>query len=346
MDWIMNIWLKPLNKGSDRLKELMNDIKSINSAIDDEKSKKIFMNRMMYSLSQDPFYIHNIINMLEEYQIVVKYMEMLKVLYGVDKVIIWGAGTWGKLIYGILNSSFSVIGFVDSDLSKKEFCNQKVYRPDEIGTWNDCAVFIASTLYYNEIEKRCVLAGISAERIINVGRIMRESLYRKQYFDSEIMKHIKEKKETFLDCGCFDGYTVDNFVHWCSGDYNRIISFEPDEKVYLKCIDNVEKKYKNAVVQNIAIGRKNEKLNFDNDLSSGGSRIDKNGKQIVQVMSIDEILEGTEATFIKMDIEGFELDALYGAKDTIIKYRPRLAICVYHKLSDIFENTKIYSFVT
>lgn len=57
-------------------------------------------------------------------------------------------------------------------------------------------------------------------------------------------------------------------------------------------------------------------------------------------ISIDDTvreLDLPRVDFIKMDIEGAEMMALRGAKRSIVKYRPNLAICVYHKLIDFYE---------
>lgn len=71
--------------------------------------------------------------------------------------------------------------------------------------------------------------------------------------------------------------------------------------------------------------------------ASGGSRIDENGSNDIYTESIDQILQGKKATFIKMDVEGAELDSLKGAKDTIKNFKPKLAICIYHKPNDIIQ---------
>lgn len=73
------------------------------------------------------------------------------------------------------------------------------------------------------------------------------------------------------------------------------------------------------------------------DERNANSSIDANGNIIVQTTTIDEISDNKPISFIKMDIEGAELEALKGAAQTIQRNKPKLAICVYHKPEDILD---------
>ena len=64
------------------------------------------------------------------------------------------------------------------------------------------------------------------------------------------------------------------------------------------------------------------------------SMVTKEGTKI-EATTIDEAVGDEEVTFIKMDIEGSELKALKGAEKTIRRCRPKLAICVYHRVDDL-----------
>ena len=57
--------------------------------------------------------------------------------------------------------------------------------------------------------------------------------------------------------------------------------------------------------------------------------------------TIDDEVKG-KVSFIKMDLEGWDLNALIGAKNHIFNDHPNLAIAVYHKTDHL---RKIYEFV-
>ena len=63
----------------------------------------------------------------------------------------------------------------------------------------------------------------------------------------------------------------------------------------------------------------------------------------VQTITIDDFVGQNsieKIDFLKMDIEGAEPKALEGAMQTIIKYKPKLAISIYHSLDDFINIPK------
>ena len=139
--------------------------------------------------------------------------------------------------------------------------------------------------------------------------------------------------EVFIDCGAFVGDTLDGFIKQCPA-YKKIVAFEPNTKTYAQ----LQAKHGNtqdATLLNVGAYDKEGEVFFS---GQGGSAAitaeNQKGVESIRVNTIDN-LNLEKATFIKMDIEGAELNALKGAEKTILRDKPKLAICIYHSLDDM-----------
>lgn len=158
---------------------------------------------------------------------------------------------------------------------------------------------------------------------------------KQQYFQKNIFRFSDE--EIFLDLGAFDGDTILEFIKTVNYSYKKIIAFEPAENNYKNLINMLASRcIKNAKVYNMGTWNEKTTLSFS-AIQGSSSCINNSGKYGVQVDFLDNILLDIPITFIKMDIEGAEKETLLGAKQLIKKYKPKLAICVYHKIDDIYE---------
>jgi FkbM family methyltransferase len=156
-----------------------------------------------------------------------------------------------------------------------------------------------------------------------------------QYFCEDIFSFTEQ--ELFVDCGAFDGDTLIAFaaMMWRIGRASwSAVAFEADKKN----ADLIERNLKCygincAKIICAAVGR-------DDTIASATSYFNcrqDGGYGNVQAVSLDKALRGVSPTFIKMDIEGYEQDALFGAKKLISAHRPKLAICSYHTSSQLLE---------
>nr|WP_312577414.1 FkbM family methyltransferase [Sedimentibacter sp.] len=168
---------------------------------------------------------------------------------------------------------------------------------------------------------------------------IRYESYSNQYFEESIIK--LEEDEVFVDGGAYIGDTVLEFINRTNNNYNVIYSFEPDGKNFQRLLENCSG-LKNIKIINKGLWNAENVLKFSAD-KEALSAFEEMGDIRVHVTSLDNILleDHIEPTFIKYDIEGSEYEALLGAKTVVQKYKPKLAICVYHKKEDLYEIPKL-----
>jgi len=164
-----------------------------------------------------------------------------------------------------------------------------------------------------------------------------------QYFVKELVPHTEH--EVFVDCGAYDGDTMKDFIRFSKGHYDSIVCFEPVAEYHKRLTKRSTGKRVTAI--RAGVYKETTTLKFNAEGGKGSSISSTEEHTIsIPVRAIDDTPECQNATFIKMDVEGAELDALKGAKATILRNHPKLAICIYHYHRDFIEiPTYIHSLV-
>jgi len=157
-----------------------------------------------------------------------------------------------------------------------------------------------------------------------------------------------EPNDTVIDAGA----NIGMFTFYAArktGENGQVFAFEPVPEVNKILSDSLKYNIyqgKNIEVVSYALGSSNEDLTLsyqDDDL--GGSALSKKSNFVkVPQITLDDFVKNRKidkVDFIKMDIEGMEREVLKGASETIAKFKPKLAICIYHLPDDPVTIPKI-----
>lgn len=156
-----------------------------------------------------------------------------------------------------------------------------------------------------------------------------DAQYR-QYFEDFLV--LRPEGEVFVDVGAFDGYTSLEFIKRCPS-YAAIHIFEP-EQGNMAVVKEKLAGYPRVNFHLRGLSNCAQTLRFMAQGSS--SKISDQGDMEINVDRLDDALH-EPFTFLKMDIEGGEMSAIEGAQQAIVKYHPRLAISVYHRVDDLWQ---------
>ncbi|MBQ9942267.1 MAG: FkbM family methyltransferase [Christensenellaceae bacterium] len=144
-------------------------------------------------------------------------------------------------------------------------------------------------------------------------------------------------KEHYLDLGAYNGDTIREFLrHAQKGHYASITAVEPAQKNFQNLSAWVEEEgLPGCTPVNAAVSDVCGTLSFSG--KSGRAACLGEGKQTVEVTTVDALLSGRPVTYVKMDVEGEEAPTLRGMAGTLAAAKPKLSVSAYHRLADLWE---------
>ena len=167
-----------------------------------------------------------------------------------------------------------------------------------------------------------------------------------RFFPKEIT-NILHNNEFFVDAGAHKGSVVEKFIQATDRKYKSIYAIEPDRNS-LEILENKLKNVSNVKIIKKALGNRNKEGTFFQGFNFI-SKLSKNGNSLVRAVTLDSLK--INATFIKMHLEGGELNALKGSANTIKKHRSIIAVTIYHNSDGawgiplfLMNNTKNYKY--
>jgi len=187
-------------------------------------------------------------------------------------------------------------------------------------------------LFRKVIDARINGSFSEVESIWNLQKLEGKAI--KPYFEAP---YILPPDAIVIDGGTFDGTEALEFSNMANTGF--VFTFDPwggefiPKKSLVHCAINIE-------IVSAALWSNSRIVYFNQNLSPGGeagsyvTELARTDSEKINAISIDDFcLERNlkRVDFIKMDIEGSELEALHGARKTIVSYKPKLAICIYHR---------------
>jgi len=189
----------------------------------------------------------------------------------------------------------------------------------------------------DEKSKRIFASRIRALETGNVGYV--ELSEYPEYFHPEVQP---ANGDIVIDGGVSANIRPQVMFSNAVGEKGKIYGFEPDPVGLCEANDQLEKTQANENYKLIPLGLWDKKDTLFFELNGQGTHVDttQNTHSVrCDVVSIDEFVSSSrikKVDFIKLDVEGAEANVLKGALKTISRFKPKLAISIYHEPQDLY----------
>lgn len=308
------------------------ELKNIYERLQDDESRKIYRHRLLYSLVGEK---EEMKAMLGENKLWGEYFRKIDSWckkINIDKSFLYGAGAACDAILSFYPGLCRIPFIVVDDPESGSFRGIPVISFEEFIKLEDYKTYKA-LIAVRAMDMKEKIATKLSDYGVDTDWLFTNCEFGNsiQYFD---LPELKLGSEYFVDAGALDGKTTEVFFSHSPQGHAYVLEPNPNQ---LGVVKETLRDYHDVEIFPCGAYSDNTTLFFENDGFAGSARISNEGNVSVQVRKLDDLLKGKKVTFVKMDIEGAELEALKGAGQIIRGQKPKLAICVYHKPEDMWE---------
>lgn len=165
-----------------------------------------------------------------------------------------------------------------------------------------------------------------------------EYLRRSESGKDDVFENILKPtgNEHFSDLGAYNGDTIRELLHYTDGRFASVTALEPDRRSFRKLSEWAGANLSGDVTLVQAGAWDRDEVRCFSDEAGRQSHVANKGRE-TQMRALDSVLGGRACTYLKMDVEGAEREAIAGASQTICNFAPKLNIAAYHRSEDFFE---------
>lgn len=142
-------------------------------------------------------------------------------------------------------------------------------------------------------------------------------------------------QEHFVDLGAYNGDTIRELLSYTDGHFASITALEPDRRNFRKLSQYAAHALHGVVRLEQAGAWSHDTVLTFAARAGRNSALARQGVQ-TPMRAVDSVLRGAPCTLLKLDVEGSEREALFGAAQTIARDQPRMNIACYHRNEDLF----------
>ncbi len=165
-------------------------------------------------------------------------------------------------------------------------------------------------------------------------QVLSEQLYQLHWDYPFFGGAVISKGDVVVDCGAAEGF----FTLMATKKATRVHAIEPIPLFY-RCLEKSFCGCEKVILHNVAVGGYDGHITM---LVDGIRSRKSNNLQGIRVplVTLDSLLIDEKVDFIKVDVEGLEEDVLKGATNLIRKWKPKMAIAVYHDTNNPIQLKK------